>query len=90
MQQETETAELVYYYLVLNHLKYKEKFKVALSLKIALLNTEDGVFHDEVKNQFSELVKKQMSDDISRELGLNPEQAYVALESVDVHEYLNQ
>lgn len=55
-----------------------------------LLKTEPVQFHDEIFNQFSLIAKQKISDIIGKNLGSDAESIALALDGLNIREYLLQ
>ncbi len=52
------------------------------------LQKENVLFHEEIKNQFETLVRREVADQIANDMFLEPDKVYIVVESLDVPSFL--
>lgn len=76
-------------YVLYNQSHFKKKFEALTSFRKDLLsNPELSLFHDEIRKQFSERVKKEIIDEITNRLALSTEEVLLIIEPMNVDEYV--
>ena len=87
MHSSTNKEEIVLY-LLFSQDKYKkinEPYKKQLDYH---LNTNDPVFHDEIKEQYKDLIKSLILNQMSKDIFVNPQEAMEVLDDLNLDEYL--
>ena len=53
-----------------------------------VMNNESPEFHSDVQLEFEVLVRRELADIIADSLALDPEQVFLAVEAVDIEQFL--
>lgn len=80
--------EAIIQYLVFNQAFFMEKSRPFREQRDKLLNTEDYSFHSEINKQYEELIKADITDDITKKFAFPAEDVIVVLENLNINEYL--
>lgn len=88
MLTQPDIDELVFQFLIQNHFHFKQvtvKFK---EQKEALLAKEDPCFHEEIKEQYRELVKQMIRDEFTKQFAVPVDNVMITLEGLNVDAYV--
>lgn len=83
-----DVNEIVFQFLVQNHFHFKEKTAPFRKQKEALLTKEDSSFHEEINQQYRDLVKQMVLDEITKQFALPIESVIITLEGFNVDAYV--
>lgn len=83
-----EINETIFHFLIQHHFKFKEDTRKYKEQKEALLKSEDPVFHEEINEQYRDLVHEMMVDEISKQFAFPVENVIIALEGVNLDAYV--
>lgn len=64
--------------------------KPLLEQRKALLKSEDASMHQEIQDQFEDLIRREISREIATNMSLDPEQVYSIVETMNVSEFLGE
>lgn len=88
MLTQPDVDELVFQFLVQNHFHFKQMTTKFKEQKEALLAKEDPCFHDEIKDQYRDLVKQMVRDEFTKQFAIPVENVMITLEGFNVDAYV--
>lgn len=88
MLTQHDVNEIIFQFLVQNHFHFREATRKFKKQKEQLLAQEDESFHQEIKEQYRDLVKQMVIDEISKQYAFPVESVIIALEGFNVDAYV--
>jgi hypothetical protein len=87
---EIQVKEAIVFYILHNQYDLMFRLQPLLDQRKKYLETEDKVFHDDIKNDFEIAVKRELSSELSQQLDIDIESIMIAMEGFSVKEFLNE
>jgi len=88
MLTQHDVNEIIFQFLIQNHFHFREVTQPFKAQKEKLLSQEDEAFHEEIKEQYRELVKQMVVDEISKQYAFPVESVMITLEGFNVDAYV--
>lgn len=88
MLTQRDVDELVFQFLIQNHFHFKQASVVYKQQKEALLAKEDPCFHEEIKEQYRDLVKQLVKDEFTKQYAIPVDSVMITLEGFNVDAYV--
>ena len=88
MLTQHDVDELVFQFLIQNHFHFKEATSVYRQQKNALLAREDPCLHEEIKEQYRELVRQMVKDEFTKQFAVPVDNVMITLEGFNVDAYV--
>lgn len=90
MSKKEGLTESIFMYLLYNQGHFKKEFEPFEKQRDHLLRLEDSSFHEEINNQYTDLIKQSIVDGITRDLAISTEDAIIVIEALNLNEYLKR
>ena len=88
MLTQDDVNEIIFQFLMQNHFHFKESTQRHREQKEILLLNEDPVFHEEIKEQYRDVVKQMLVDEITKQFAIPVENVMITLEGFNVDAYV--
>lgn len=67
----------------------KKELSGLITQRQELLKTEEPVFHEEINNQFYDLIAERFSQELAKNFDTDPEEILLFLQTFDIKEWLD-
>lgn len=88
MLTQQDVDEIIFHFLLQNHFHFKQATSKYKEQKQALLAKEDQCFHQEIEQQYKDLVKQMIKDEITKQFAIPVENVMITLEGFNVDAYV--
>lgn len=85
---DPQEQENILLFLLHNQAKLREELKSTIDFRARLFKMTDPVFHEDIDNEFYDTVRHYLSVSLGKTLAVSPESAMIALEMLNLKEYL--
>lgn len=85
---QEEVNQVVVHFLILNQFHFKEASAVYKARRAEVMEQSDPCFHDEIDEQYRDMVKSMLLDAITKQFGFTTESVLIMLESLNIDEYV--
>lgn len=86
---KTQLRQGIVFHLIHNQQYYKDMITPYTKRRDNFLIINDKVFHDDINNQYWDMVKSVIASDLNFSLAVSYEDAIVVLEEINLKEYLD-
>ncbi len=88
MLTQHDVDEIIFQFLLQNHFHFVQATAKFKEQKELLLAKEDPCFHEEIEEQYRDLVKNMVRDEITKQFAFSTESVMITLEGFNVDAYV--